>query len=149
MLRKTLVTAAVMLGFALISQSLAQDTKKDTKESLKGNPFAGQVAPFVHVVVFHLKKDAPKEAAEGLITDSHLLLAKIPAVRKLWVGRPAEKATPIAKKDYQVGLLVLFDNAAGLNEYLEHPLHIEFLNKDAKLWDEKRINVYDFVNQAK
>jgi hypothetical protein len=146
---KTLVVAVLAVGVALVARSPAQDVKKDTKESLKGNPLAGKVAPFVHVVVFHLKKDAPSDAAEVLIKDSHALLAKIPSVRKLWVGRPAKQATPIARKDYDIGLLVLFDNAAGLNEYLEHPLHIQFVNKHSKVWEEKKVDVYDFVNQAK
>jgi Stress responsive A/B Barrel Domain len=152
MFRKTLLVAILGLSLALAGHSPAEDVKKDTKEStakIKGNPLAGKVAPYVHAVIFRLNKDAPPGAAEALIKDSHALLAKIPSVRRLWVGRPADKATPIARKDYEVGLLMMFDNAAGLEEYLEHPLHLQFINKHGKTWDNKKISIYDFVNQTK
>jgi hypothetical protein len=104
--------------------------------------------PYVHTVIFYLKKDAPKSEVAALIKDSHELLGKIPTVKKLMVGRPAEMATPeYAIKDYQVGLLVLFDDFAGLKTYLEHPLHTEFLKKHGEFWD--KVPVYDFINQTK
>lgn len=103
-------------------------------------------APFAHKVVFYLKKDAPKDAADKLIVASNQLLRKIPTVRGLWVGKPAEKATPkVAVLDYQVGLLVLFENAQGLDTYLNHPLHIEFVEKHTK--HVEKVLVYDFVDQ--
>lgn len=104
--------------------------------------------PYVHAVIFYLKKDAPKSEVQKLIADSHELLAKIPTVKKLWVGRQAEMATPeYAVKDFQVGLLVLFDDFAGLKTYLDHPLHTEFLKRHGEFWE--KVPVYDFVNQMK
>jgi hypothetical protein len=104
--------------------------------------------PYVHAVIFHLKKDAPQDAIAGLIEDCHGILGKINSVRHLSVGRPAEKATPkYAKSDYSVGLLVIFDNAEGLYQYLNDQEHQKFLDKHAKYWDV--VHVYDFVNQKK
>jgi hypothetical protein len=103
-------------------------------------------APFVHSVVFYLKKDAPKDAAAKMIADSHTLLAKIPSVKGVWVGRPSKQSTPkVGLTDYQVGLLVLFDNADGLKIYLDHELHTEYVNRHLKHVD--RVMVYDFENQ--
>jgi hypothetical protein len=105
-------------------------------------------APYVHAVVFYLKKDAPKNADEQIIADCHKLLAKIPSVRRLSAGRPAAEATPnVAVTDYQVGLLVLFDDFAGLKTYLDHPLHTQFLERNGA--HIQRVHVYDFLNQAK
>jgi hypothetical protein len=105
-------------------------------------------ASYVHSVVFYLKKDAPKGAVEGLIADAHSLLAKIESVRGLKVGRPAERATPdVAVTDYQVGLLVLFDDYEGLKRYLDHPKHKEYVDRHLKYVE--KVLVYDFVNQAK
>ncbi|MFN4257715.1 MAG: Dabb family protein [Gemmataceae bacterium] len=116
---------------------------QDKKPALAKN-----MPPYVHAVIFHMKKDAPADAVENMIRDSHELLGKIPTVRHLWVGRPAELATPeYAKKDYQVGLLVLFDNYEGLKTYLDHPLHTEYLKRHGQYWD--NVPVYDFVNQKK
>jgi hypothetical protein len=110
---------------------------------------AGKAAaspPFAHSVIFYLKKDAPKDAANKMIADSHTLLAKIPSVKGVWAGRPAKESTPkVGITDYQVGLLVLFDNAAGLKTYLEHELHTEYVNRHEKHIE--RVLVYDFLNQ--
>lgn len=46
------------------------------------------------VTAVYLKEDAPRDEAEKIIADGHRLLAKIPSVKGLWIGRPAEKATP-------------------------------------------------------
>jgi hypothetical protein len=103
---------------------------------------------YVHSVVFYLKKDAPKGSDAELIADSHKLLAKIPSVKGLWVGRPADKYTPkVAVTDYQVGLLVLFDNYEGLKTYLDHDLHTQYVEKHGKHIE--KVLVYDYVHQAK
>jgi hypothetical protein len=138
MIRMLLLGVALTLGVALV----ASDAPAADKDSKGGEP------PYVHTVFFYLKKDAPKGEVESLIADTHALLAKIPSVRKLWVGRPAEKATPeFAKKDYQVGLLVLFDNFEGLKQYLDHPDHLEYIKRHGKYWE--TVPVYDFINQKK
>ena len=105
-------------------------------------------APYIHAVIFYLKKDAPKDEAKALIADATELLAKIPTVRSVKAGLPAEKSTPkFAITDYQVGLLVTFDNFDGLKTYLEHPLHLKYVEKHEKHIE--KVLVYDFINQLK
>lgn len=114
----------------------------------KGSVEASAKPPYVHTVVFYMKKDAPKDEVENLIADAHRLLAKVPSVREFRIGRPAEKGTPnLAVTDFNVSFMMLFDDYAGLQEYLEHKLHVEFREKHAK--HAERILVYDFVNQMK
>lgn len=137
-MKRTILSAAALVAAFL----LCQDSPSAAQDKGIAKP------TYVHAVIFYMKKDAPKTAVQDLIADAHKLLAKIPSVKHLWVGRPAEKATPkFALSDYQVGLLVLFDNYQGLQEYLDHKLHTEFVEKHAKHWD--RVPVYDFVNQMK
>jgi hypothetical protein len=63
-------------------------------------------------------------------------------------GLPADKSTPkVAVTDYQVGLLVLFDNYDGLKTYLDHPLHTKYVEKHEKHIE--KVLVYDFLNQLK
>ena len=150
MIRKVVLVLAV-LGTGLLTAlaGQAQEGGAGAKGKTTGGdgPKAAK-PPYVHAVIFYLKKDAPKDEVDTLIADSHKLLAKIPSVKGLWVGRPAEKSTPkFALNDYQVGLLVLFDNFDGLQEYLVHKLHLEYVEKHAKHFD--RVPVYDFVNQKK
>jgi hypothetical protein len=90
----------------------------------------------VHAVIFTLKKDAPSDAADALVKDVHGMLAKIPSVRSAKAGPPAKKAKPDnAKTDFSIGLLVLLDDLDGLTTYLEHPLHVKFVEKHGKNLD--------------
>jgi len=107
-------------------------------------------APFVHVVVISLKKDAPEGEADALITDAHEMLRPIPTVRDLRAGKPDEKATsPLAKKDFSVALLLLFDNHDDLQTYSNHPSHLKYVQKHMKYIDTTKLLVYDFVNQKR
>jgi len=111
-------------------------------------PAAADQPNYVHTVIFYLKKDAPRGADKALIDDAFTLLARIPTVKGIRAGLPAEKATPdVAVKDYQVGLLVLFDDYEGLKTYLDHPDHVKFVEKHLKHVD--KVLVYDFVQARK
>jgi hypothetical protein len=109
---------------------------------------AAKPAAFTHIVLFRLTKDAPEGEVDSIIADCHGMLGKISTVRDLKAGRPSDNGTKVAKKDYQVGLLVLFDDADGLKSYLDDKLHVESLKKHGKYLDEK-LEVFDFQNQAK
>src|SRR5260370_39503958 len=110
MIRKMLLVAGMALAVGMSGHSSADSPRAAGKEA--------KSARFAHVVIFHLKKDAPAGEAKALVDDAHTLLAKVPTVRELRIGTPADKATPkYAKKDYQVGLVVFFDDADGLHSY--------------------------------
>jgi hypothetical protein len=140
MIRKTFLAAALTLGAVGLLGSVAE----------LGRAADPAAAPYVHIVIFRLKPDAPKGQADALIADAHSMLRKIPTVRDLRAGKPAEQATPEhAKKDYQVGLVLLFDDFAGLKTYLDHPLHTQYVDKHLKFVDMQKLDVFDFVNRGK
>src|SRR5262245_16094396 len=142
MMRKLLVGGA-MAALVVLAAQVGEVGGQEKKQG-KG---AGK-APYIHTVIFYLKKGTPKESISDLISDSHTMLAKIPSVKGVWAGRPAEKSTPkFAATDYDVGLLVLFENYEGLQEYIDHKLHTEFVEKHAKNFE--RVTVFDFLNQKK
>src|SRR5262249_54748506 len=98
MLRKTLITALLALIGAACWVGLSGSGRTEDKA-------ADKAPPYVHAVIFYLKKEAPEGEADALITDAIELLKPIPSIRELRVGKPADKATPdFAKKDFQVGL---------------------------------------------
>jgi hypothetical protein len=141
-MKRTIGLAAVLAAGLLVAQQFNGTARSGEKAEVKGHPHA----PFVHSVIFYLKKDAPKDATENMIADSHKLLAKIPSVKGVWAGRPSDKSTPkFAATDYQFGLLVLFENADGLKIYLDHDLHTEYVKRHEKHID--RVLAYDFANQ--
>jgi hypothetical protein len=104
-------------------------------------------APYVHSVIFYLKKDTPPAKREAMIADCHKMLEKIPTVRGLLVGEPAEKGTEIAVKDYSIGLLVLFDDYDGLKTYADHKDHLKFVEMYLPLCE--KVVVYDFMDKTK
>jgi hypothetical protein len=134
-----LLIVGVILGGLVVGTTQGQ-IRRDRRIAPRG------AAPFVHTVVFYLKKDAPANASDAVISDTQKLLARIPSVREIRAGRPAEKASDRAVKDYQVGLLVLFDDADGLHAYIDHPLHKEFVANHEKNFE--KVVVYDFLAQS-
>ncbi|HBI43654.1 MAG TPA: hypothetical protein DDY78_12515 [Planctomycetales bacterium] len=143
MIRKLSFAAALVLAGLLTGAAVAVDPVKAVAVADK------IAAPYAHTVIFHLKKDSPADTVEKIIQGCHTLEA-IPTVRALKVGRPAsaDDSTPkVALQDYDVGLVVLFADAAGLRTYLTHETHLKFV-KDYGQYFEK-VEVYDFSDQKK
>ncbi len=147
MIRKIRTVAALALAGLIVWAWFSSSARTAIKLE---KPAADKAPPYVHAVIFHLKKDAPAGEAEALIADAHELLRPIPTVRDLRAGKPAGKAAPdFARKDYDVGLLVLFDDFEGLETYLKHPMHLKYVEKHTKYLDADKLFVYDFVDQKK
>ena len=105
------------------------------------------VAPFAHVVIFHFKSGVDKKAADEFIADAHKMLGKIPAVKSLWCGKPSEKAKGnTGAQEFEIGLICTHENEAGLKQYLEHALHVEFANKWVPKLDMAKLKVFDFID---
>ena len=100
-------------------------------------------APFLHVVIFKLKANAPEGEAQALIDDARELLAKVPSVKEVRAGRRAPVERSFNITDYDVGLVVKFPDKAGLEAYIEHPLHKEYVKKHKDYWE--TVRVIDFI----
>jgi Stress responsive A/B Barrel Domain len=98
---------------------------------------------FVHTVFFWLKPTAGDAARDQLIADCTTLLAKIPAARHVWSGKPAMTPREVVDNSYQAALTVILDDAAAHDAYQEHPLHKEFVARNKANFE--RIRVYDFA----
>src|SRR5215475_7104740 len=138
-MRRILLCGMMLTGATAMAVS-AEEAKADKKTG----------SPYAHVVIFRMKKDAPKDAVEKAIADCHELLAKIPDVCSVRAGRPAAKGTPdVPKTEYDFALLVLVEDAAKLDMYLKHPLHLKFVDKNGPSFDMTKLQVFDFTNQLK
>jgi hypothetical protein len=135
-----LPTLAAVTLIALWAPAARAEEKAEKKSSSGG---------VVHTVIFYLKDDAPSGTADAIVADCHEMLAKIPTVRHLKAGRPLEGAAATAKKDFAVGLVILFDDAAGLKTYIDHPLHKGFVAKHGKYINLSKLAGYDFVDGRK
>lgn len=103
-------------------------------------------ATFVHVVLFKSKSGDPQAASAEILRDIQEMLVPLPTVKAIRVGRPAPTNTrPIVDANYDVGLLLLFEDQKGLQEYLDHPTHAEFARKHDTSCD---VRVFDFVPRS-
>ena len=139
--------AAVLAVLVLSAAALAAEPVKTTATAEKA-----AVPSNVHAVIFRLKKDAPADAVEKVVSDCHAMLETIPTVRVLKVGRPSpeDQSTPkVAARDYDVALVIFFDDAAGLKTYLEHEMHLAFVKKYGAYFDMDKLQVFDFSDQKK
>jgi stress responsive alpha/beta barrel protein len=140
-MRRILLFGMIVLAAALTVRAASTDEAKSDK---KGH------APYAHVVVFRMKEDAPKDAVEKAIADCRELLAKVPSVRSVRAGRPAAEGTPdVPKMQYDFALLVLFEDAAGLKAYIDHPLHVKFVQKHGPNFNMEKLQIFDFMDQSK
>jgi hypothetical protein len=142
MKHKLLAVAAAAAGVILAVAAVRSAAEKEADKKPAGR--------YVHTVIFTLKKDAPKDEESQMIADCHAMLGKIPSVRHLSAGRPAEKGTPkLEKKDYNVALTVVFDDYDGLMSYDKSEQHQEFVKKHLPHVDADKLLVYDYEDQAK
>jgi TolA-binding protein len=153
---KTTKTAAQLQKDLNAAKQSLKD-KDDLIASLQGNDLSREVtslrgrlrdlerlrkATFVHAAILKLKKEDDAQV-QKIYDEAAKTLAKIDGVRGLWIGKRAENDTPeLARKDYQLGLVVLLDDSDALQKFLDDPLRKQFTDKLADYWEKPA--VYDF-----
>ena len=98
-------------------------------------------AKHVHAVLLRRKEGTSEDQVKALLESAPRALGKIQGVRGLWVGTPV--GGEAVKKDYDVGLILLFDDGAALRKFLEDPATKKFHEGLEKSW-EKPV-AYDFA----
>ncbi|MDM8008214.1 MAG: Dabb family protein [Phycisphaerae bacterium] len=100
---------------------------------------------YVHCVFFTLKPDTPESEIDAQIAGGQELLAGIPTVRRLETGRRDETMNrDVSVTDFDLGLVVLFDDKAGHDVYADHPLHLEYIKRYKPQW--AGIRVFDCLS---
>lgn len=95
---------------------------------------------FVHSVYFWLKPDlAPEQLS--LFVERATALTTLPSVKQGWVGKPAATDRPVIDRTYSYGLVVVFEDEAGHDDYQVHPIHDAFRELH-DFWT--AVKIYDF-----
>ena len=79
-----------------------------------------------HVVLFRARRDLASDARTALARAFETALRQIPSIRRANVGHRLTQGhsyESLMKIDYEYAAVLEFDDAAGLNAYLEHPAH--------------------------
>lgn len=89
-------------------------------------PSPRPVAAISHVVFVDLANPAD---ADALLADARAVLAAIPSVTAYSAGKHLDTGRSTVLGDYDVGMILGFDDTAGLNAYVIHPDHIAFVER--------------------
>jgi heme-degrading monooxygenase HmoA len=98
-----------------------------------------------HVVVCYLKKPGDAEGRRKLIEASKEF-REIPGVLSVEVGRVLPSTRPIVVNDYDVALVITYEDVEAMNAYVTHPIH-ERAVKEVLQPLTAKVVVYDFVNE--
>lgn len=98
---------------------------------------------FVHTVYFWMKAGVTDADRSQLVSECLEFLGKVPTVRQIWAGRPANTPREVVDNTYDVGITVILENKADQDLYQTHPLHLEFIRRNKHHWD--RVRVYDYL----
>ncbi len=100
---------------------------------------------YVHCVFFTFKPGTAKSEIDAQIASGRELLAKVPTVRRLETGHRDETMNrDVSVTDFDLGLVVLFDDRAGHDVYANHPLHLEYINRHKPHW--AGVRVFDYLS---
>ncbi|MBN8826363.1 MULTISPECIES: Dabb family protein [unclassified Spirosoma] len=103
-------------------------------------PEAGQL--FVHHVLFYLKNTG-SEADKAKLLEGLNKLAKCPTIKLVHIGTPAATNRDVIERKYTYSWLCFFDSPADEEAYQKHPIHDDFRNNYAHLWE--KVVIYDSI----
>jgi hypothetical protein len=97
---------------------------------------------FVHHVYFWLKNAGNENDLAQLVAGLKRLSA-VTTIRQFQIGKPASTSREVIDGSYAVSWLVLFANKADQDNYQVDPIHLQFVEECAVLW--QKVIVYDSV----
>lgn len=101
---------------------------------------------FVHHVFFYLKR--PDQASDkAKLLEGLNKLAKCPTIKMVHIGTPAQTNRDVIERTYSYSWLCFFDSAADEEAYQKHPIHDDFRNNYADLWE--KVVIYDSIGEKR
>jgi len=100
---------------------------------------AASGSQLVHNVYFTLRDDTD-EARAALVADCYASLSRLPGIRFFSAGARDERIDGGANdRDFDVALLVVFEDRAAHARYVEDPAHKAFIEAHAPNWQVVRV----------
>ena len=134
---------SLTLSFALLTSfSLAEPANKEKAQPDTQNTTVENIQPYRHIVMLQFKKEATPEQIKRIET----LFGKLP--EKINTITAYEWGTNISPENLAQGFthcfLVTFKDKAGLDVYLPHQSHTEFVTELKPLIE--KVLVFDFIS---
>lgn len=96
-----------------------------------------------HVVIIWLKPEFQTEEYINEVLAANERLREIPQVQSLQTGRALKSDRKMVDDSFHIGNAMTFNSKQDMQDYLVHPIHVEFFEKYIKDKMEKAI-VFDF-----
>jgi hypothetical protein len=94
-----------------------------------------------HTVIFWLKKELSAQDKEMFYQELEKL-GMIESVHQLHIGSPAATTKrPVIDHSYDFCLTVILENISAHDLYQQDPIHLNFIEKCAQMWD--KVKIYD------
>ena len=97
---------------------------------------------FVHHVFFYLK-NADSAADKAKLLEGLNMLAKCSTIKLVHIGEPASTNRAVIERTYAYSWLCFFDSPADEEAYQKDPIHDDFRNNYATLWE--KVVIYDSI----
>lgn len=100
----------------------------------------------VHLVLFRPRAELPPKEREQLADALTAAIHQIPTVRRAQVGRRVTHGRAyeqLMRADYTHLAMLDFDDVAGLQAYLEHPIHEQLATRFFAAFDEALMYDYE------
>lgn len=120
-LANTSLAAVGVTAFSTILPAFADANKASGKQ------------PLMHLVLYYLKNPDSVEDKQKLIAGLKELVT-VKQVKTSHVGVPMDFKADDPFKNYQVSLLMIFDDKGDINIYHKDPIHQKFVAECGNLW---------------
>lgn len=102
----------------------------------------------VHLVLFQPRAGLPVEERSRLVEAYARALRDIPAIRRARFGRRVTHGRAyeqLMTEPYEYAALIELDDLSGLQDYLEHPAHVELAERFFASFDTALMYDYDMI----
>jgi hypothetical protein len=97
----------------------------------------------VHTVYFWFTEEADEEDSR-LFHSELKKLSNIPLVKQKYIGVPAStEQRDVIDNSYDYSITFIFESKEAEKAYQQHPDHLEFIDRNAHLWE--KVRVYDAI----
>jgi hypothetical protein len=118
----------ILRATCIVIVSLALASCASTSAPRSAFDPVGHASPTALQHVVLIKLNDPGEAA-AMIADIDAAIANIPAVERYWRGSRFDVDRPEVKRDFDVGLIIEFRDAAAYDVYVHDPHHLDVVTR--------------------
>ena len=96
-----------------------------------------------HIVMLWLKPGTTDSTQQQIISQTRAL-ESIPSLKRVSVGKVLPSTRTIVDDSFDIGIVMVFNNQADMNAYLQHPRHSQLVKTLIKP-NIQKIRVHDFI----